>query len=90
MTSLVYRDECLFSPFWLPGERSASGHPVEITTGGELSPRDRATREAGLAPGLVGLYQINLRVPPNAKPGDLNLVIEQNGVASNPAILPVR
>ena len=38
---------------------------------------------AGLTPGAVGLYQINLRVPANAKSGDLNLVVTQNGVAGN-------
>lgn len=38
---------------------------------------------AGLAPGQVGVYQINARVPRNAPPGfDVPLVVDQNGQAS--------
>ena len=44
---------------------------------------------AGLTPGLVGLYQINLQVPTNIGPGDLDLVIKQGGVFSNATKLPV-
>jgi uncharacterized protein (TIGR03437 family) len=45
---------------------------------------------AGLAPGLIGLYRIDLQIPADVSPGDLSIVVTQNGVASNPAILPVR
>jgi uncharacterized protein (TIGR03437 family) len=45
---------------------------------------------AGLAPGLIGLYRIDLQIPPDVSPGDLSIVVTQNGVTSNPAILPVR
>lgn len=45
---------------------------------------------AGLTPDFVGLYQINFRVPQDARAGDLKLVVVQEGVSSNEAILPVR
>jgi uncharacterized protein (TIGR03437 family) len=44
---------------------------------------------AGLAPGFVGLYQINLQVPTDAQSGALVLQISQAGTASNVSILPV-
>ena len=44
---------------------------------------------AGLTPTGIGLYQINLTVPQNARAGVLDLVVSQNGVASNTVKLPV-
>jgi uncharacterized protein (TIGR03437 family) len=44
---------------------------------------------AGLTPTGVGLYQINFTVPANARAGDLNLVVTQDGVTSNTTTLPV-
>ena len=38
---------------------------------------------AGLAPGFVGLYQIDLQVPSTARTGSLALIVSQNGVAGN-------
>jgi uncharacterized protein (TIGR03437 family) len=50
-----------------------------VTVGGQ-----NATVEfAGLAPGFVGLYQIDLQVPANASAGSLPLIVSQNGVAGN-------
>jgi uncharacterized protein (TIGR03437 family) len=45
---------------------------------------------SGLSPGSIGLYQIDVRIPVGARAGDLPLVVTQNGVASNPALVPVR
>ncbi|MGH9722693.1 MAG: BACON domain-containing protein [Bryobacteraceae bacterium] len=45
---------------------------------------------AGLTPGGVGLYQINLQVPADSRSGDLALVVEQEGAQSNTTVLPVR
>jgi uncharacterized protein (TIGR03437 family) len=45
---------------------------------------------AGLTPGLIGIYQIDLRIPPDVTPGDLSIAVIQAGVTSNPAIIPVR
>jgi len=45
---------------------------------------------AGLTPGSVGLYQINVRVPSDARAGDLSVLILQGGAQSNSGVLPVR
>jgi uncharacterized protein (TIGR03437 family) len=45
---------------------------------------------AGLTPGLVGLYQINMQVPQNAPAGNQLLVVSQDGVVSNTTILPIQ
>ncbi|MEX2261450.1 MAG: putative Ig domain-containing protein [Bryobacteraceae bacterium] len=52
------------------------GKPVEIVF-------------AGLTPGLVGLYQINLRIPEGARHGVQSLTVEQEGIASNTALIPI-
>jgi uncharacterized protein (TIGR03437 family) len=45
---------------------------------------------SGLTPGSIGLYQIDVVVPPNAPAGVQPLVIAQNGVWSAPANLPIQ
>jgi uncharacterized protein (TIGR03437 family) len=44
---------------------------------------------SGLTPGGIGLYQINFTIPPNARTGDLNVIVSQGGVQSNVTKLPV-
>ena len=38
---------------------------------------------AGLAPGFVGLFQVNFLIPPTAPPGNLDVVIQALGFSSN-------
>ena len=45
---------------------------------------------SGLAPGFVGLYQVNAVVPLDAPSGDLDVVIQADGQASNPAKMAVQ
>jgi uncharacterized protein (TIGR03437 family) len=45
---------------------------------------------AGLTPGLVGLFQVNFKVPDNSPDGALPLLVIQSGITSNPTLLPVR
>ncbi len=46
---------------------------------------------AGLAPGFVGLYQVNALVPSDATPGDaVPVTVSQNGVASNTVTIAIR
>lgn len=45
---------------------------------------------SGLAPGFVGLYQINFYVPQDAAAGNLQIYIQSPYATSNPAILPVQ
>jgi uncharacterized protein (TIGR03437 family) len=43
---------------------------------------------SGLAPGFVGLGQVNLLVP-NVPAGDQQVIVTIGGVASNPALIAV-
>jgi len=45
---------------------------------------------SGLAPGFVGLYQINVRIPPGLASGQQNLQVELNGRQSNVATVAIR
>jgi uncharacterized protein (TIGR03437 family) len=44
---------------------------------------------AGLSPGLVGVYQVNLQIPADATDGDLVLVLSSGDATSNSGVLPV-
>jgi len=58
----------------------------EVTIGGRTAP----VLFCGLAPGFVGLYQINATVPADAPAGIQPLVVRSAGVASKQAALPVQ
>ncbi len=46
---------------------------------------------AGLAPGFVGLYQVNVEIPAGVEPGlEVPLVLFQNGVPSNTVTVAVQ
>jgi uncharacterized protein (TIGR03437 family) len=46
---------------------------------------------AGLTPGFVGLYQVNVQIPAGVTVGsDVPVVITQNGIASNSVKIAVR
>jgi uncharacterized protein (TIGR03437 family) len=57
-----------------------------VTIGGAVAP----TSYSGLAPGFVGLYQINAMVPSGLGAGNKSVVITTGTVASKPALLPVQ
>jgi len=65
-------------------------NPVRVRIGGINAP----VSFQGLAPGFVGLYQINVFLPGIVQPGDeVTVVLEQNGIPSNasfPVTIPVR
>ena len=54
-----------------------------------VASQNATVKFSGLTPEVSGLYQIDFQVPANASSGDLNLVVTQNGVASNTTKLPV-
>jgi uncharacterized protein (TIGR03437 family) len=57
-----------------------------ILNGTELTPAF-----AGLAPGYVGLYQVNVQLPAGQAPGlDVPLSIRQAGVDSNPVFVSIQ
>jgi uncharacterized protein (TIGR03437 family) len=45
---------------------------------------------AGLSPGSVGLYQIDVQIPTGVSTGNVPLVVTQAGVASNTVTVPVQ
>jgi len=59
---------------------------VTVTIDGQLA----QAPFVGLTPGGVGLYQINLIVPLNAKAGKLPVTITQGGVSANATALLVQ
>jgi uncharacterized protein (TIGR03437 family) len=71
----------------------APGSPLATTAVQPQVSIDTASADilfSGLTPGGVGLYQINIRIPAGIRTGDLQLVVSQNGIASNTAVVPVR
>jgi uncharacterized protein (TIGR03437 family) len=44
---------------------------------------------AGLSPGIIGVYQINMIVPSDARTGALQLQVFQGAVIANTSLLPV-
>ena len=70
------------SPFNPPADVSSR---VQLTVDGQAAD----VRFAGLTPGGVGLYQINFLVPANARSGNLDVDITQDGVKANTTKLVV-
>ena len=69
-----------------PADPARVANPPSITLDGLAVSYDFA----GLTPGLVGVYQINMTVPAAAKNGNLTLTLQQAGAASNSGLLPVQ
>jgi uncharacterized protein (TIGR03437 family) len=45
---------------------------------------------AGLTPGAVGLYQVDVRIPAAARTGNLAVIVTQGSASSNTATVPVQ
>src|SRR5439155_3401585 len=77
------------NPPAVTGAASPAGNallPVTATVGGVAVQVDYA----GLTPGLVGLYQVNVHLGSGVPTGDnIDVILTQNGIASNPN-LPIR
>ena len=69
-----------------PGSPAAKVPGVAVTIGGQNAP----VSFAGLAPGFVGLYQINAVVPSGVSPGTATLTVIAGGQASPQLNLPVQ
>jgi uncharacterized protein (TIGR03437 family) len=70
-----------------PTPPSIVQYPVTVNIGGQTVP----TLFAGLAPGFVGLYQINAQIPMTITPSDtVPVTITQLGNTSNTATIAVK
>jgi uncharacterized protein (TIGR03437 family) len=75
------------------GEVAPSAEPLARTTAVPtvtIGGRPAEVLFSGLAPGYVGLYQVNARVPADAGSGPQAVVITAGGVASKPVNIPVQ
>jgi len=63
--------------------RTTSGPAVSVDGQGA------AIQFSGLAPGFVGLYQVNVTIPQGARAGNRPLVLEINGAESNTVTIPI-
>lgn len=72
---------------------AASGSPLHHVTDAVLvaiAGKEAKTLYAGLAPGSVGMYQINFEMPQDLIPGPLELTVQMAGQRSQPqVVIPV-
>jgi uncharacterized protein (TIGR03437 family) len=76
----------------LPINTLAPGTPLStsvLTTGVSIGGQDAMLSFSGLAPGFIGLWQVNAVVPANVSSGAAKLIITVNNVASNTATIAV-
>ncbi len=83
----------LTNPSVAAGQPGASSPPLNmtvntplVTIGGAAAP----VLFSGLAPGFVGLYQVNAQVPQGTPSGSASLQIQINGQTSNSATVAIR
>jgi uncharacterized protein (TIGR03437 family) len=60
--------------------------PVTVTVDG----RPATVHYAGLTPGAIGLYQINVQIPAASPSGELSLVVRQGDLEANTVRVPVQ
>lgn len=77
----------------VPSGAASPADPLAVVSNNATVTIDGQTSQTvftGLTPGGVGLYQINLILPPTAKAGKLPVVITQAGVTTNSTTLLVQ
>ena len=68
---------------------AASGQTTKAAPIVSIGGQKGAVSFGGLAPGFVGLNQVNVQVPAGLKPGNQSVVITIGGTSSNSVRLPV-
>ena len=69
---------------------SSNGQPTILTPTVTIGGAQAAVSFSGLAPGFVGLYQINAVVPSGLASGNQKVVITEGGSTSNVVLLPIQ
>jgi len=69
---------------------AGSGEPTAGTPTVSIGGINAPVSFSGLAPGFVGLYQVNAAVPLTVATGNQSVVIALGGVSSNSVLLPVQ
>jgi uncharacterized protein (TIGR03437 family) len=74
-----------------PGDGAAgNGQPTKAEASVTIGGVDATVSFSGLAPGFVGLYQVNAEVPTGLGSGDRPVVLSIAGASSNSVLLPVQ
>ena len=74
-----------------PGPAAEPLARVVVRVEAQVGGRPATVHFAGLAPGFVGLYQVNVEIPAEVEPGAaVPLVLLQNGVPSNTVTIAVQ
>ena len=69
----------------LPNSRAGIIRPSRMWVGGRAVADDRLLY-VGQAPGFAGLYEINVRLPDDTPPGEVEVMIEVDGALSQPGL----
>jgi len=69
---------------------AATGQTTLIAATATIGGLDAPVSFSGLAPGLVGLNQVNAQVPAGLSSGNQQVIIDMNGAKSIPVLLPVQ
>ncbi len=69
---------------------AGNGQPTTNTANVTIGGKNAIVSFSGLAPGFVGLYQINAEVPAGLAAGNQTVVVEIAGASSNSVPLPVQ
>jgi uncharacterized protein (TIGR03437 family) len=73
-----------------PADGAAGNGEVTLNTPTVMIGGEKALVSfSGLAPGFVGLYQVNAEVPASLKAGNQAVTVEVSGASSNSVLLPV-
>jgi uncharacterized protein (TIGR03437 family) len=73
-----------------PDGAAGNGQPTIITPTAMIGGAKATVSFSGLAPGFVGLYQINADVPATLSAGNQAVVVEVGAASSNSVLLPVQ
>lgn len=68
---------------------AASGQTTLVTPTVTIGGQKGTVQFSGLAPGFVGLNQVNVQIPAGTKTGNQTVVMTINGASSNAVLLPV-